>query len=162
MTADAKPALTAPSIVIRESDRVLELYDGGRLIRSFAIVLGFSPDLDKEREGDGRTPEGDYRIEVKNPESAFHLSLGLSYPGPKDAEKGLAAGLITESERDEIVAAAENGTMPPQKTALGGEIYIHGGGCAGDWTRGCVALANDEMTELFNLVSIGTTVNIEP
>ncbi|MBK9155320.1 MAG: L,D-transpeptidase [Chloracidobacterium sp.] len=151
-----------PSIVIRKSARVLELFDGDRLAHSFPVVLGFSPDLDKEREGDGRTPEGEYLIVVKNPESSFHLSLGINYPGPKDAEAGFAAGLITQAEYHEILDAAENRKLPPQKTALGGEIYIHGGGCDGDWTRGCIALDNSAMTELFDAVPVGTGVRIVP
>lgn len=149
-----------PSIIIRKSARVLELYDGQRLIRSFPMVLGFSPLADKEVEGDGRTPEGEFRVAVKNPKSRFHLSLGLNYPGKEDAERGFAAGLISAEERDEIIAAVDAGIMPPQKTRLGGEIYIHGGGTARDWTDGCVALENDEMGDLFEAVPIGTPVKI--
>ncbi|MGD9587424.1 MAG: murein L,D-transpeptidase family protein [Pyrinomonadaceae bacterium] len=162
MKTNENPGFADLKIVIRKFDRSLDLYECDRLVRSFPIVLGFSPDLDKEREGDGRTPEGEYLIVVKNPESSFHLSLGINYPGPKDAEAGLAAGLITQAEYHEILDAAENRKLPPQKTALGGEIYIHGGGCEGDWTRGCIALANDEMDELFLLVQVGTKVTILP
>ena len=149
-----------PSIVIRKSARVLEVYDGPRLVRSFTMVLGFSPELDKEIESDGRTPEGDFYVFAKNPRSRFHLSLGLSYPGPDDAERGYAAGLIESEEHAAIFRAADEKGMPPQKTALGGEIYIHGGGTANDWTDGCIALNDDEMTELFEAVPVGTKVAI--
>ena len=52
--------------------------------------------------------------------------------------------------------------MPPQKTKLGGEIYIHGGGCSSDWTAGCMALKNEEMQEIFDSIPVGTSVRIEP
>ena len=111
-------------------------------------------------EGDGRTPEGDFYIFAKNPESRFHLSLAVSYPSKKDAARGLAAGLINEAEYAEIVHADATGGRPPQKTGLGGEIYIHGGGIDGDWTEGCVALENNEIEEIFALIPIGTKVTI--
>ena len=130
------------------------------LVRSFRMVLGFSPELDKELEGDGRTPEGEFYVFTKNPKSRFHLSLGLSYPAPDDAERGLPAGMISQEEHAAILKAANEKGMPPQKTALGGEIYIHGGGTANDWTDGCIALDNDEMTELFEAVPVGTKVKI--
>ena len=64
------PELREPSIVIRKKDRVLELFDAGRLIKSYTIVLGFAPDGDKEIEGDGKTPEGEFYLFTKNPASA--------------------------------------------------------------------------------------------
>lgn len=152
--------LKEPNIVIRKSERVLEVYDGGRLVETFSMALGTSPELDKETEGDGRTPEGEFYVFVKNPKSRFHLSLGLSYPTPEDAERGFAAELITREEHDAIIKAAADMAMPPQKTRLGGEIYIHGGGAASDWTDGCIALANEDMTELFGAISVGTKVSI--
>ncbi len=153
--------LQQPSLVIRKSERVLEVYEGDRLVRTFTTVLGFSPEMDKEVEGDGRTPEGEFYVFTKNPKSRFHLSLGLSYPAPDDAERGFAGGLITREERDAILKAAGEKGMPPQNTRLGGEIYIHGGGAARDWTDGCIALENEEMTELFNAVPVGTRVTIK-
>src|SRR5687768_1428715 len=75
------PALDAPTLVIRKSKRTLELRDGDNLVRSYKIVFGFDPKGHKKVEGDGRTPEGDFYVFTKNPESKFHLSLGISYPG---------------------------------------------------------------------------------
>ena len=149
-------------LVIRKSERFLELLDGDRLIKRFKISLGFSPERDKEIEGDGRTPEGEFYVFTKNPKSKFHLSLGLSYPDIEDAERGLRDGLISKEEHDEIVAATAEKRMPLQKTKLGGEIYIHGGGTASDWTEGCIAVGNEEMTELFEAIPVGTRVNILP
>lgn len=117
---------------------------------------------DKESEGDGRTPEGEFYVFTKNPESKFHLSLGLSYPGREDAERGLKANLITQAEYDEIVSAIAEKRMPLQKTKLGGEIYIHGGGTESDWTDGCIALKNEEMTELFDSIPVGAKVTVLP
>src|SRR5215218_2965564 len=136
--------LKDPEIIIRKEQRVLEVYDRGKLLKTFGMVLGFAPSGDKEVEGDGKTPEGDFYVFTKNSDSKFHLSLGLSYPAKEDALRGLAAGLISETDHDDIVAAVDNGKMPPQKTPLGGEIYIHGGGTERDWTEGCVAMKNEE------------------
>lgn len=160
MTKAILPELKDPEIVIRKSARVLEVYDGSRLVRRFSTVLGSSPELDKEIEGDGRTPEGEFYVFVKNPKSRFHLSLGLSYPAADDAERGLADGLISREEYEAIVNAAREKKMPPQKTRLGGEIYIHGGGISRNWTAGCIALENDEMTALFEAIPVGTRVTI--
>ena len=154
--------LNDPRIVIRKLDRKLEVFDGDKLVRTYKMVLGFRPKDDKQTEGDGRTPEGDFYVFTKNPESKFHLSLGLSYPGLDDAERGLKQNLISQAEFDEIAAAIAEKRMPLQKTKLGGEIYIHGGGTASDWTDGCVALDNGQMTELFNAIPVGAKVTINP
>ena len=154
--------LDNPRIVIRKSKRKVHLFDGDEHVKQYKMVLGFSPSGDKEIEGDGRTPEGDFYVFAKNPKSKFHLSLGLSYPGREDAERGLKEGLISQEEHDEIFAAIAERRMPLQETKLGGEIYIHGGGTASDWTEGCVALGNAEMTELFDSVTVGTKVTILP
>ena len=154
--------LKDPRLVVRKKARTLELYDGQKLVKSYTVVLGFAPEGDKEIEGDGKTPEGKFYVFTKNSQSKFHLSLGISYPAKDDAQRGLAAGLITRSEHDDISKAIESGKMPPQKTALGGEIYIHGGGIANDWTWGCVAMNNAEIEELFETVPVGTPVEILP
>jgi murein L,D-transpeptidase YafK len=156
------PELKQPEIIIRKKQRTLEVYDGGKLIKTFTMVLGFAPNGDKEVEGDGKTPEGEFYVFTKNDKSKFHLRLGLSYPSKADAARGLATGLITAAERDEIVTAIDKKKMPPQKTALGGEIYIHGGGIESDWTWGCVALRNEEVEQLFKAIPVGTKVTILP
>ncbi|MEO8573548.1 MAG: L,D-transpeptidase [Pyrinomonadaceae bacterium] len=152
--------INKPEIIITKRQRLLEVYDGGNLVKTFRIVLGFAPDGEKEVEGDGKTPEGEFCVFAKNARSKFHLSLGLSYPSKEDAKRGFAAGLINETDHDQIVEAVETGKMPPQKTALGGEIYIHGGGTVRDWTEGCVAMRNEEIEELFEVIPIGTKVTI--
>ena len=151
-----------PHIVVYKKDRKLELYSDKTLLRTYRIGLGFNPVADKQREGDGATPEGNFYVFVKNNKSAYYLSLGISYPNAEDAERGLRDGLITKAQRDAIVEAIRKKTAPPQYTKLGRLIYIHGHGAKSDWTWGCVALENEQMKELFDAVSVGTPVTIKP
>ncbi len=154
--------LENPRLVVKKAKRELQVFDGEKLVKTYAMVLGFMPGGDKEIEGDGKTPEGEFYIFTKNEKSRFFLSLGLSYPSIYDAKRGLAEKLISAEEHDQIVEAIKNKQMPPQKTGLGGEIYIHGGGIIADWTDGCVALRNEEMQELFDAIPVGTAVTILP
>ena len=78
------------------------------------------------------------------------------------AERGLRDGLITRTQYDSITRALRAKKAPPQDTHLGGDIYIHGNGAQSDWTWGCVALENEDIRELFDAVSVGTPVKIEP
>ncbi|MEP6924460.1 MAG: L,D-transpeptidase family protein [Pyrinomonadaceae bacterium] len=155
------PQLEKPSLVVKKGKRQLQVFDGGKLVKTYKIAIGSNPSDDKQIEGDGRTPEGDFYLAVKNPASRFHRSLGLSYPNIEDAMRGLRENLIANSEHDEIVRAITENRLPPQNTALGGEIYIHGGGTEKDWTRGCIALENNEMQELFDALPYGISVTIE-
>ena len=149
-------------VEVHKEQRVLRVYEGEILLKTFTVALGFAPIGSKEIEGDGRTPEGSFYVFAKNPESKFHLSLGLSYPSIEDAERGVNENLISEVEFDSIKKAISEKAKPLQKTELGGEIYIHGGGTEGDWTDGCMALKNEEMAELYDLIPIGAVVEIRP
>lgn len=160
--APLKLPLVSPKLVVSKSARRLELYSGGRVVREYRVVLGGDPVSDKERQGDSRTPEGEFYVCVRNERSQFYRSLGLSYPNREDAERGLRDRLITRSEYDRILRAISRKRTPPWDTALGGEIFIHGGGTSNDWTRGCVALDNPDMQELFDSVPLGTPVRITP
>lgn len=151
-----------PLIVIKKKERSIELCDDQNLIKTYKIALGFAPEGDKEREGDGKTPEGEFYVFTKNDQSKFYLSLGLSYPNVEDAARGLRDKLISQAEYDLIAKSISEKKMPPQNTKLGGEIYIHGGGRGNDWTRGCVALNNEEIKEIFEQVVVGTAAKIEP
>ena len=154
--------LVNPRIVIEKSARKLMLHSGGKVVRTYRIGLGFAPGGDKEREGDGRTPEGEVYICAKNRKSKFYLSLGLSYPNVEDAARGLADRLITRTQHDRIVDAITSCERPPWDTKLGGEIFIHGNGSARDWTWGCIALDDADIRELFDAVPEGTEVVIRP
>ncbi|MCA1566704.1 MAG: L,D-transpeptidase [Acidobacteria bacterium] len=156
-----KLPLVNPRVVVSKGKRQLALYAGGAVVRTYRIALGANPSDDKVRQGDRATPEGDFYICVKNARSNFYLSLGLSYPNAEDAERGLRDKLITRAERNAIVRAIQNKRRPPWNTALGGEIFIHGGGTDGDWTWGCVALSNADIKELFDALPLGTSVRIE-
>ncbi len=148
--------------MIRKSARTLELFDGDKIVKKYETALGFAPAGDKEMSGDGKTPEGDFYVFVKNDQSKFYLSLGLSYPNAEDATRGFADGLITRQEYDLIMEAIANKQMPPQDTELGGEIYIHGGGVQEDWTLGCVGLDNENMKEIYGAAIVGMPVTILP
>src|SRR5260370_11094282 len=98
---------------------------------------------------------------TKNDKSAYYLSLGVSYPNAAHAERGLRDGLITKGQYDAIMRALKAKKGPPQNTALGGDIYIHGNGAGSDWTWGCAALVNEDIRDLFDAVRVGTPVKIE-
>ncbi len=151
-----------PRIEIHKAAREVIFVDAAGKTRTYRAALGSNPLGAKQVEGDGMTPEGVYFVCVKNPRSQFHLSLGIDYPASHDAERGRAAGLISPAEHEAIVQAGQTGVTPPWKTALGGEIFIHGGGSASDWTQGCIALDNADMDELFAAVDVGIPVIIRP
>lgn len=132
-------------IRIFKADRRMELWHHDQMLRAFAIGLGQNPIGHKERRGDSRTPEGRYVIDRRNPQSAFHLSLGISYPNAQDIARAQAAGVDP-----------------------GGDIFIHGQGDRnrrarrGDWTDGCIAVSNREIEDLYAMVRDGTPVVIAP
>jgi murein L,D-transpeptidase YafK len=145
--AEAQPIEVAEAILVDKSDRTLTVFDEGRPIRIYReIQFGGAPEGHKRFQGDERTPEGDYTIDAGNPRSAYHLSLRISYPNAQDR-----------------AYAAARGRSP------GGDIFIHGqpnglssGRVAGDWTDGCIALANNEIEDLWGLVPDGTPIRIRP
>ena len=154
--------LKNPRIVVMKGKRRMELHADGSIVRTYQIGLGLNPVLDKVRQGDRATPEGEFYVFTRNNRSAFYLSLGISYPNVEDAERGLRDGLISRAQHDAIVRAIKRKATPPQNTKLGGDIYIHGNGAKSDWTWGCVALENEDMRELFDAVTVGTPVTIKP
>jgi len=140
------PLETANLVRIRKAARTLEVWSGARrLMLVSGIQLGRDPIGPKRFEGDGRTPEGRYRIDWRNPHSAYHLSLHISYP---DASETLAARA--------------------QGRSAGGMIMIHGqpngyeGRVRGDWTDGCVALSDEEIETLWTVVPDGAIVELLP
>ena len=125
----------------------MTVYSAGRIVHSFPVALGRGGLGPKEKQGDGRVPEGSYEITSRNPQSAYYLSLRIGYPTPK-----------------QISAARARGVDP------GGEIMIHGlptgRGWLGqrhrkmDWTQGCIAVTNDEIRWLWDAVPDGTPIEI--
>jgi murein L,D-transpeptidase YafK len=131
------------------------------------IAIGrYGTSVDKRR-GDNKTPLGRFRITRIHRETDFHRFIGLDYPGIEHAEKGHQEGVISQRELQAILSAHRRGTPPPQHTALGGNIGIHGLG-RGDpqlhetmnWTRGCVALTDEQMDALLSWARIDMTVEI--
>lgn len=143
----ATPIDQIDRILIEKSARRLTAFHDGIAVLRYDMALGFTPAGDKQIEGDGKTPEGLFRINRRNPESAYHLSLGIDYPQP-----------------DDITRAKIDGTNP------GGDIFIHGQPngvrarltLPGDWTAGCIALSDAQIRELWRLTMIGTKVEIVP
>ncbi len=131
-------------VVVHKAARRMELYHHAQVLRSFRVQLGGAPFGHKQREGDQRTPEGDYIIDRRNPDSRFHLSIGIDYPRPRD-----------------IAQAAANGWDP------GSDIFIHGRGprfarARGDWTDGCIAVSDREIEDIYAMVRNGTPITIRP
>jgi murein L,D-transpeptidase YafK len=132
------------SIVVNKGARKMYLLHDERVLREFEIDLGFAPVGHKQIEGDGKTPEGTYVIDRRNPNSSFHLSIGISYPNAED-----------------IAAAKAMGKSP------GGDIFIHGQPNlfrprGADWTWGCIAVTNREMEDIYAMVKDGTVISIRP
>lgn len=151
-----------PLVVIDKSDRKLSFFRSGILDTTFSAEFGRGrTDGDKVKEGDWRTPEGEFQICYRNSSSRFYKALLFNYPLPEDAERGLRDGIIEKSDYRRIMAAHEAGEIPDQYTGLGGLIEIHGrGGVGVDWTRGCIAISNSEIDYLFKHTRIGTKVVI--
>lgn len=157
------PPLTAPRVVlVRKADRALGVYLDGKLAGAYPVALGPSPEGHKLREGDGRTPEGEYYLCTRNPNSRFHLFLGISYPNAKDAEAGRRAGVITEEQHRAITSALAARRQPPWDTPLGGEVGLHGNGTSSDWTAGCIALEDEDIEALWGVLKLGDPVVIQP
>lgn len=142
--AASTPKYMGPEVTriqVFKQDRVMQLIHKTTLLKNYNFDLGFAPTGHKQEEGDGRTPEGAYRIDRRNPNSRFHLSLGISYPNSND-----------------IAAARDRGVSP------GGDIFIHGTPSKWvgqrDWTWGCLAVQNHEMDEMFPMVQTGTEIFI--
>lgn len=150
-TAPDLSHLKASSIRVIKSEHRLDLLDAqGHTIRSYKVSLGYVPTGPKVREGDGRTPEGRYFIDNRNEHSSYHRSLHISYPNPGDVARARSIGART-----------------------GGSIFIHGKpndktplwwrrAQSQDWTNGCIAVSDDEINEIWNLVQNGTPIDIVP
>ena len=162
-------------IVIDKSERRLDLYNGSTLVKSYSVALGKNPFGHKMREGDNRTPEGDFYICTRNAKnSAFHIFLGLSYPALPDAKRAVNSRQITWREYQIIHQRLASRGRPPWETNLGGWVGIHGGTDAqfaqkkkrergtSDWTAGCIALTNREIEEIHAATRLGTPVKVQP
>ncbi len=151
-------------IIINKSKRVLIYKDknGSEPLR-FSVSLGFAPEGRKTHEGDGKTPEGIYRVISKNYKSKYYISLGLGYPNSRDAKDAYRRSEIGFIDMLKISLASLLRIRPPYNTPLGGFIMIHGTGSVertGDWTAGCIAVTNAEIDKLSKVVKRGERVII--
>lgn len=147
--ASSSPSRNVDRIIVSKSDRLLYLMQGRTVVRSYPVSLGKNPDGHKKFKGDQRTPEGRYQLDWRNPESRYHLALHISYPNQRDRQR-----------------AAADGVNP------GGGIMIHGlpGKYADgekvlldlDWTEGCIAVSNQAIEEIWQLVADNTIIDIFP
>jgi uncharacterized SAM-binding protein YcdF (DUF218 family) len=159
--------ITHPRLVVAKSANTMDLFDGDRLVKTYKCITGRN-DGDKEIEGDKKTPLGHFHVVFKNPESKYHLSLGLDYPNLEDCQRGLKQGLITPAQYESLVAALQSDLSVEAnqnvlwKSPLGGEIFIHGHGEGRDGTAGCVAVSNPEIEEIYAICDVGTEVEIRP
>lgn len=129
-------------VVVNKGDRRMYLLHHDKVLEDYDIRLGFAPIGHKTFEGDGRTPEGIYLIDRRNPNSRFHLSLGISYPNDADRETAEAMG-----------------------KSPGGNIFIHGQKNPlrkdkGDWTWGCISVSNKQIEDIYAMVGDGTPIQI--
>jgi len=160
----------AITIVVDKSKHALSLYGNGKYLKSYHVELGNNGLGDKISAGDHKTPEGIFYIAEKsvlNPADPYLGSrwMRLSYPNIEDAQRGLAKGLIDYATYKQISYAINHRLIPPQRTALGGGVGIHGGSIPAfgrDWTWGCVGLKNADVEEFYNYVTVGTKVTILP
>lgn len=145
----AATAVTADLVRVKKSEATLYLLKGGVEFASFHVAFGPHPLGAKTRQGDGRTPEGRYLLDTRNPHSSYYKSLHVSYPNTEDRRR-----------------AARQGVSP------GGDIMVHGqpngwGAYAAvtqqtNWTLGCIALSNEDMDVVWDSVPVGTPIEIEP
>lgn len=150
-------------IFVSKGSKTLTLYKGKVPYETWPCNVGTNTTVhDKGQSGDSMTPSGTYYVGSRNDNSICYLALVISYPGVDDAKRGLENGLISQSEYDAIVTANENGTLPPQNTALGGLIEIHGEYHEGDTTHGCVAVDNHVMDILWPVCPVGTKIVLAP
>jgi murein L,D-transpeptidase YafK len=139
----------ATAIVVEKQARRLTLRRGDKTLAIYEASLGSAPIGHKEREGDGRTPEGLYAIDFKHPRSRFHLALRISYPNSADRDSARRRGVTPGG--DIMIHGLPNG--------LGWLGNLH---LARDWTDGCVAVTNEQIEEIWALVEVGTPVEIKP
>jgi murein L,D-transpeptidase YafK len=142
------PPMKADSILILKKDHVMELFAGGKVIRTYKVALGQGGLRPKEYEGDGRTPEGHYTIEAKYV-NQYHKALRISYPNAEDRKRAAKLGL---SPGGSILIHG----LPNGKGYIGAAHRLY------DWTLGCIAVTDEEIDEIWNLVPVGTPVEIRP
>lgn len=141
--------IQADKIVVMKSERTMLLLKGGEVLKTYKVALGKNPVGHKMRMGDRKTPEGEYLIDRRNAKSRFYRALHISYPNARDIENARALGV--EPGRDIMIHG-----LPKGYDDLGKWHRTY------DWTKGCIAVTNNEIDEIWTMVSDGTTIEIRP
>lgn len=149
LTAELPADLQFDRLVVDKQARLLTAYAEGRAVREYRIALGWAPEGHKRMEGDGRTPEGVYFVDGKNPNSQYYKNLGVSYPN--DADRAAAAALGVSPGGDIKIHG-----LPAGQGHLGAVHWMR------DWTAGCVAVSNEEIDELYARTPVGAPIEIRP
>ena len=136
------------SVVVNKGARRMYLLHHEEVLKEYKFGLGFAPVGDKKIRGDGKTPEGTYYIDRRNPNSDFHLSLGISYPNAADRAEAKAIG--KEPGGDIFIHGQPNLFADRRKARKRGD----------DWTAGCIAVKNREIEEIYAMVQTGTTITL--
>jgi len=136
-------------VLVLKAPRRLLLLRGDRVLRDYEVALGRSPTGPKRRQGDGRTPEGRYRIDSRIMDSRFHRALHISYPSPDDLDFARRAGIAPGG--DVMIHGLPDGER------WVGDVHLEY-----DWTNGCIGVTDDEMSEIWELVDDGTPIEIRP
>ncbi|WP_435978780.1 L,D-transpeptidase family protein [Psychrobacter sp. DM4] len=139
--------VTIDKVFVDKSERTMQLLDGDRVVKSYHIALGENPIGHKQQEGDERTPVGTYTLDYKNENSIAYRSIHISYPN--DADKARAEALGVSAGGDIMIHGQMNG--------LGDLAWYNQ---QRNWTDGCIAVTNDEMDEIMNLITLGTPIEI--
>ena len=152
-----------PLVIFDKSTHFLQVWVKGRKVYQCMGTSGLGKSFDdKQFMGDGITPIGEYYITVKNTQSKYYKSLGISYPNAEDAARGLANGYIDQQKYNEIVDAQNRGVQPDWSSGMGGAIMIHGHLNPRDTSAGCITISNDDVDAIWKFLPVGSTVIIQP
>ena len=146
---DSHDEIRADLVVVRKSERKLQVRRAGEVLHEFRIALGRNPEGHKRKEGDSRTPEGVYTLDWRNTESRFYRSIHVSYPEPRDYDGARRWGVSPGS--DIMIHGLPNGVAAERL----GHPWA-------DWTDGCIAVTNEQIDEIWADVEDGTTIIIYP
>lgn len=144
-----KGQLLADSIVVEKQKHTMTLYEDGFPVKTYQVALGTQPKGDKVKAGDGKTPEGIFHIDSRNPQSKYHMSLHISYPDVAHLQR--ASSLGVSAGGDVMIHG-----LPPKYASIGAAQAKY------DWTEGCIAVTDREIEEIWHAVPNGAAIQIKP